>query len=569
MPLRMWPRQCLTVARGPLVRHVSDHHPGAYQRYCSSLRFPMPSSRFLAAAMLLAAGSVSLAGTAKAQAAAPTRPTLVVYITVDQMRADYLPRFASQLTGGLGRFYRGGAVFTNAFQDHAITETAPGHSVTLSGRFPRSTGIVTNSRGVPDSQTSLVDAPGMGASPFRFQGSTLIDWMRTDDPRSRALSVSRKDRGAILPLGRAHQSVFWYAPNGHFTTSTYYADTLPTWVQRFNARRIHEGYAGKAWTLLLAENAYPEPDSVPIESAGRDFTFPHPFPATAEDVAAALPAYPQMDSVTAQAALAGVEAMNLGRGPQPDLLAISFSTTDAVGHRFGPDSRELHDQILRLDRYLGQLIDSLYKIRDSSRIVFALSADHGVAPYPELHAGRAHVPAERVDIGPAVRSVDSQLRARGIDEAATVEEGIVILNRDAIRHAGLPVDSVRTAFATALRAVPGVARVDDWAALRMADTATDFIARRWLHMIPATFPADLVVTMDPYAYPRTTSATHGSPYDYDAHVPEVYYGAMIAPGKYDARALVADIAPTLAAIIGVRPTERLDGRVRVEAIQKQ
>jgi len=171
----------------------------------------------------------------------------VVFFTVDQMRPDYFDRWARQLTGGLGRLSRQGAFFTNAFQDHAITETAPGHSVTMSGRFPRSTGIVRNAAGVEDPQAPLLTSRDPGASPFRFRGSALIDWLRIKDPRSRALSISRKDRGAILPLGRAKQNVFWYATsNGQFTTSRYYADTLPDWIRRVNARRVPQRFAGQA-----------------------------------------------------------------------------------------------------------------------------------------------------------------------------------------------------------------------------------------------------------------------------------------------------------------------------------
>jgi len=160
-----------------------------------------------------------------AQANPPQAPSLVVFITVDQMRPDYFSRFESQLTGGLARLYRGGAFYTNAFQDHAITETAPGHASTMSGRFPRSTGIVQNTAGVEDPRSPVIGGGGPGASPARFRGTTLIDWMQKKDSRSRALSVSRKDRGAILPLGRAKQSVFWYTTTGNFSTSSYYADT--------------------------------------------------------------------------------------------------------------------------------------------------------------------------------------------------------------------------------------------------------------------------------------------------------------------------------------------------------
>lgn len=522
----------------------------------------------IAGALVISAG-VSLAAQRQA-APVPGAPTLIVFITVDQMRADYFERFSTQLPGGLGRLYRGGAVFTNAFQDHAITETAPGHSVTMSGRFPAHTGIVTNTLGVPDPQAPLIGGGGAGASPFRFRGTALIDWMRMKDPRSRALSVSRKDRGAILPLGRAHQAVFWYASDGRFTTSSYYADTLPAWVQRFNGRKIPQSYAGKSWDLLLPANAYPEQDSMPYENAGRGSIFPHGFPDDPAQAARLFSEFPVMDSVTAQLAIDGVTAMGIGRGPQTDLLAISFSTTDAVGHRFGPDSRELHDQIVRLDKYLGIFIDSLYKIRDSSRIAFALTADHGVAPIPELRALREHTPAERADIASVFAPALARLRAAGVDSnSLRFEEGIVTLNRAAVMRAGLKPDSVLEALAAALRKLSGVGRVDWVKNLARADTSRDAVARRWLHMLPADFPAELVVSLAPYAYYSTAeSATHGTPNDHDAHVPEIFYGPWFVTGKYPQTALVADMAPTLAAIAGVTPSEPLDGRARGEAIKK-
>jgi len=510
------------------------------------------------------------AGYLAAQLPAAT-PTLIVFITVDQMRADYFERFSSQLTGGLGRLYRGGAVFTNGFQDHAITETAPGHSVTMSGRFPGHTGIVTNLTGVGDANAPLVGGGGVGASPYRFRGTTLIDWLRAKDPRSRALSISRKDRGAILPLGRAKQSVFWYASDGRFTTSTYYADSLPTWLQQFNARKIPATYAGKLWTLLLPERSYPEPDSVPMENFGSNFVFPYHYPDNAVDAARLFSEYPAMDSLTGQLALDGLGAMGLGRGPQTDILAVSFSTTDAVGHRYGPDSRELHDQVVRLDKYMGIFIDSLYKIRDSTRIVFALTADHGVAPYPELRAAREHTTAARTDVFPTVTAVNQRIHAKGGDSISVrFFEGIVTINRDAVTKAGLKPDSILDALAKDMRKLPGVGRVDWVKDLARADTSRDAVARRWLHMLPADLPADLVMSLAPYAYYASVDmATHGTPNDYDAHVPVIFYGPPFVTGKYNQRALVADMAPTLAAVVNVTPTEPLDGKARVEAIRKQ
>lgn len=514
------------------------------------------------------AGAVPVA--AQARAAAPSQPpTLVVFITVDQMRYEYFERFGPQLTGGLARLYRGGAVFTHAFQDHAITETAPGHASTLSGRFPRNTGIVMNLAGVQDPQAPLIGGGGPGASPFRFRGSTLTDWMRVRDPRTRALSVSRKDRGAILPLGRAHQQVFWYASDGRFTTSTYYADTLPTWVRRFNERRIPQSMAGQAWTPLLPAGAYPEPDSVPVESGGRDFTFPHVLPADPAQAAARFAEFPWMDQLTLDAALAGLREMQLGAGPQTDVLAISLSTTDAVGHRYGPDSREIHDQVVRLDRSLGAFFDSLYAVRDSARVIVALTADHGVTPYPEVHPGGAAAAAYHVDPSGVIAEVRRALAAAGVDTTAVrFESGLVSVDRAAFEGKRLGPDSAVARLAAAMRRLPGVLRVDRPATLARQDTVHDAIARRWYHMIPPDLPIELVVTLRPgHVWGSPGYAEHGSPHDIDAHVPVIFYGPAFRPGRYDQFARVVDIAPTLARVVGVRPTERIDGRVLEAALK--
>ena len=502
-------------------------------------------------------------------AASPSAPQLIVFITVDQMRPDYFERYASQLKGGLARLYRGGAFYSDAHHDHAITETAPGHSVTMSGRFPARTGIVANVYGVNDPKSPVIGGGGPGASPFRFRGSTLIDWLQAKDPRSKALSVSRKDRGAILPMGRAKESVFWYASDGRFSTSTYYADTLPTWVQRFNAKKIPQTYALKWWTLLLPDAEYKEVDSVKYEADGDDIIFPHPFPEDPAATARVFANYPAMDSLTAQFALEGVNAMNLGRGPQTDILAVSFSTTDAVGHKFGPDSREIHDQVLRLDRYMGQFIDSLYKLRDSTRIAFALTADHGVQPYPELRAERERKKAERADLGPLEAKINATLRAANVDSSAvSLVEGLVTIDRPALTRGGLKPDDILAAIAKELKAIPGIARVDYVKDLAKADTTKDAVARRWLHMLPADDPAEMVFSLAPYAYFAGVSfATHGTPNELDSRVPVIFYGPWFVTGKFT-KALVVDMAPTLAAIADVSPTERLDGRVRTEAIKK-
>jgi predicted AlkP superfamily pyrophosphatase or phosphodiesterase len=199
------------------------------------------------------------------------------------------------------------------------------------------------------------------------------------------LSVSRKDRGAILPVGRSRGNVYWF-DHGIFTTSTWYRteDTLPGWVRQFNAVDPVRKLAGSTWSLLLPDSAYPEPDSVTAEAGGGAIAFPHQLSPNMDAAVLQIVAFPVMDSLTLSFALRGIQNLRLGRGPAPDLLVISLSTTDAVGHAWGPDSRELHDQVLRADRLLGKFMDSLATLVPSDATIWALTGDHGITSLPEV-----------------------------------------------------------------------------------------------------------------------------------------------------------------------------------------
>lgn len=488
-------------------------------------------------------------------------PTLIVMVTIDGFKASHLEKFGSQLTGGLARLTKGGAWFTNAHQDHAITETAPGHASLLSGRFPRSTGIAANRIGVGDPESPLLGgAGGIGASPKRFQGTALFDWMLVKDKRSRALSVSAKDRGAILPVGRAKQEVYWYPGNGSFTTSRYYADTLPGWVTAFNSRKLAQSYAGKPWTLLLSESAYQEKDDIALEGAGNDFVFPHPTPEDPQRAANWIRATPFIDEVTVAFALDGVAAMGLGKGPQADLLAVSLSGTDAVHHRLGPDSREAHDQVLRTDRLLGVFLDSLFRLRDSSRTIVILSADHGFSTIPELATSVTPRPT-RATLDDALVIARAKLAEEKVDTAAIdVDQQIVLIDRAAFQRAKKTPDAAIAAFIAAAKLSPGVRRIDRFASLLSRDTLTDPVARRWSHQFGPGTNVELVVTLDPGSLWTTLLvASHGSPYDADSHVPMIFYGPAFKAGRQTAFVRTVDIAPTIARVIGVNPSEKLDG----------
>ncbi len=513
------------------------------------------------------AGCVSLAGCAATlqQPAQPVQPALVVFITVDQLLPEYYDRWKHQLDGGLALLYREGAVFQNGYQDHAVTETAPGHASTMSGRFPVNTGIASNSAGVADPGTTLTGAMGQGASPHRFEGTTLTDWLVARDSSTRVLSVSRKDRGAILPIGKSRGQVYWYSPvrtgegSGVFVTSSYYASELPQWVRDFNARRIPHSYAGKAWDLLLPASAYTERDSVPVENLGRDFVFPHFAPEDSAAIGYLLPNYPWIDEVTLQLALEGVNQMQLGAGGRTDMLAVSLSGMDGTGHAFGPDSREVHDHMLRLDRMLGGFLDSLFALRGRENVIVALTGDHGVAPFIDVSGLSMNPQATRVYIGPVMAQARQAVLAGGGDTTA-IRFGSGALTLDRASLGSTDVAALVAAFADSAARIPGVMRVDRPSELARRDTVQDHIGRRWLHMFASDDDAALVITLTPYSYwGAGTYATHGTPHDYDARVPVIFFGAPFRQGMHGETVRVVDMAPTLARALGLTPMERLDG----------
>ena len=504
----------------------------------------------------------------------PARPKLVVVITVDQLRPDYFTRWKSQLTGGLGQLANEGAFFIDGYQDHAVTETAPGHATVLSGMWPAHNGILTNSQGVQDSTAPLLVATnGPGASPRRFRGTTLFDWLKAADPTARALSVSRKDRGAILPIGPSKEQVYWYQ-SGLFTTSRYYADSLPSWVQGFNARRLPFKAANTAWTLLLPDSAYKEADSASWENSGRDFVFPHRLPADSVRAAGAVAGVPAIDSLTLLFALDGFEALRLGRRGT-DILAVSLSATDAVGHTYGPDSREVHDQVLRLDRYLAWFLKRLTDRVGRDNVVVVLTADHGVTSLPERTRARTGGAAYRVLLDTLVTAVNRDLdRLAGAGspprEWLELDSGMLFL-RDNGRFAatGIKTDSILDAVTARILRVQGVARVIKPADLSRADTASDPIARRWLHQLAPDAGVVLTITLQPgsvWDIPNVPIAMHGQPSEDDARVPIIFWGRGVRRGSYAGRMNTVDIAPTLSVLLGVTPLSLVDGHARTEAL---
>jgi hypothetical protein len=428
---------------------------------------------------------------------------------------------------------------------------------------------VTNEFGVPDSTAPLINVPGPGASPRRFKGTTLYDWMKAADPGVRVLSVSRKDRGAILPIGRAKVPVYWYS-YGSFTTSTWYGDSLPTWLSTWNERNGAQNLAGRTWNLLLPDTAYAEADSQPWERGGNAFTFPHQLSADSLRVAALeVLATPWMDSLTIDVALDGVRSLGLGKRDTPDLLSISLSTTDAIGHVYGPDSREMHDQILRLDRWLGGFMDSLEGVVERGRIIYVLTSDHGVTSFPEYAASKGRMAGRvRGDSVALLATVALETRYKK-PFFLEFNNGLLLADTVEIHRAGANVDSLARALASQLAQQTGVTRIYTPKSLAAAPPQ-DLDAGRWRRSIPGDFPWLAAASLAPgYIWTFAPAATtHGTTNVDDVRVPIIFMGAGITPGRYE-RARTVDIAPTLAALLGIKPLEAVEGIPLPEVVGKK
>jgi predicted AlkP superfamily pyrophosphatase or phosphodiesterase len=329
-----------------------------------------------------------------------------------------------------------------------------------------------------------------------------------------------------------------------------------------------QSFAGKSWTLLLPDSAYKEADSVSVEAGGRNFVFPHPIPDDSAGAASAIRTSPWMDEITLAFALNGLNALSLGEPSRTDVLAISLSATDYIGHSFGPDSREMHDNVLRLDRNLGVFFDSLFKLRDSLRVAIAFTADHGVGTIPELAATSVKPTPVRVDPMALAAILRGLVASDGIDSSLVVFDWqTVVANRSAVKMNSAALDRALDIFSRQARKLPGISRVDRFLDLLRADTVNDAIARRWVHQFPANSNVQLVITLTPFSIFSGIVATHGSPRDYDSHVPLIFAGPWFAPGRYTEFVRTVDLAPTLAAIAGVKPSERLDGVVLRRALK--
>lgn len=508
------------------------------------------------------------AALAAPQASDTKKPRLVLAIVIDQFRYDYLLRFRADYHAGLARLLDRGAVFTDAHFLHAATVTAVGHATFLSGATPSESGIIGNEwydRASGQTVTSVFDpdakavggVPGTaGSSPRRLLVSTVGDEVKMSIPGSTVIGVSIKDRGAILPAGHMADGAYWYDPDSnHWITSSYYRAELPPWVKSLNDEKAYQRYLGARWLPFDAKDESAQPFCTLV--AGTDVRY-----------CGGLEATPWGNEMIEEFAERALVNEDLGRHAGVDFLTVSFSSNDYVGHAVGPDDPAVRDISIRTDRLLGKLFDAIEQRVGEGNTLIVLIADHGVSPMPEVNQAR-HMPGGRLSEERVRKAINDALTRRFGPGEWLLPGGIEMpyLNLKLVASLKLDVAEVERVAAAAARAQDHIARVYTSDDLRTGKVQQDSIGRAFSVQYYAPRSGNLFILPEPYYTFYPVQAFHGTPYDYDTHIPVLFLGPGIKPGTYRERIAPNDIAPTLAALLGVAQPSGSIGRVLSEIFQ--
>ena len=506
-----------------------------------------------------------------ASPAAPADPPkLAVILVVDQMRADYVDRFQEGWTGGLKRMVSQGAWFSEAAYPYLTTVTCAGHATIATGSFPHTHGIFQNNWWDRELKKQVIcnEDPRVkdiaygtevrsGDSAYRLEVATLADVMRSQR-KSHVVSLALKDRSAIMLAGHGGEAVTWLSNNvdGWITSPVYTEEPVPA-VKAFVDANPISADLGKVWTKMLPEEAYTGSDDAAGEAPPTGWTrvFPHELAGTNgvadNSFMSQWQRSPFADAYVGRFAAALVKALKLGTHETTDILAVSFSSPDMVGHAFGPRSHEVADIFAHLDRTIGTLFDELDAQVGKGRWVAGLSADHGVTPIPEQLVAEGK-DAGRISGGALIDAVNLALTptlgtGRHVTALSTndlyFEPGVY----DKIRRTPAAISAAIAAIASR----PGVQRVFRSEDLRDVASAKDPLQRAAALSYYPGRSGDLVIANKPGWMISAAGTTHGSANPDDQRVPLLFLGAGVKPGKYTRPATPADLAPTLAAIVGV------------------
>jgi hypothetical protein len=497
-------------------------------------------------------------------AAPPPKPKLVVLVAVDQFRYDYLTRFRAAYTAGLNRLLEQGAVFSNAHYEQYPTVTAVGHSIMFTGAMPAVSGIIGNDwydrsskrmvTSVADADTKLLGVPDRaGASPRRLLVSTVGDELKmANGSTAKVIGISAKDRSAILPAGHMADGAFWFdSRSGAVVSSTFYFPQLPAWVEKFNDERVVDRWAGKPWL--------PEGGGAPFKTLPAE---------RGQSYYAELYDSPFCNDLLIELAERAVDAEKLGRNGGTDILTLSLSANDSVGHKHGPDSAQVRDISIKTDRALGRFFSMLDEKVGVKNTLIVFTADHGVSPSPEEN-GKRRMPGGRYQELVVSSVVENALKARFGDAkwvAGRSSGGGLFFDYDILREKRVNLAEAQQIAAAALRGLPYVSRVYTREDLLRFQPGTDFISRSiWNGYFPLRGP-DVLFVPQPYWIAGSEGVSHSTPYSYDNHVPVIFLGPGIKPGRYFDHIAVNDIAPTVSSILEIEAPSGSSGRILDEIL---
>ena len=522
----------------------------------------------------------------RSAAGKPGQPSLIVMIAVDQLRGDLLERYRTAFTGGFKRLLDQGLRFSRATVDHAPTNSYPGHVTLATGAFPGRHGIIDNSwaervgnrlayvGGADDPDEQIVGFPKLrGVSPRKLLVTGLADWVLQADPQAQVVNIGAGEYSSLLHAGKTRSHTYWFSPEaGRYVTSTYYRGAYPEWVERFNKETLPRYMAQKVWdnSVPLKDRALALPDKAAYEFDGVHTTFPHLFQNEVSkeqlnDAAAFADWFyfsPMLDASAFALTREAVGSLSLGKRGHTDYLSLVLSSTDSIGHRYGPISLEQLDNLLRLDKELGEFFGFLDREVGEGRYTVALSADHGAAEVPEYQKemgknGRRitekDMDALLGDLKEAIANPSESPQERSRRAAVLAEKYDFIA--DAMTSDELSGGKPGSMFMELYRNsfYPGRTPV------------YPIVSRKY----PSLAVYDIRVRLAEGAVPYFAPSNHGSPYFYDRNVALIFMGPGIRKGVSTARARTVDVAPTLAQLGNIAVPARVDGRSLSGALRKR
>jgi predicted AlkP superfamily pyrophosphatase or phosphodiesterase len=520
------------------------------------------------------------------------KPKLVVGIVVDQMCYDYLYRFSCHFTeGGFNKFLKKGLNCRNVVYNYVPTYTGPGHASIYTGTTPNNHGIVGNEwynrqtnnaiNCVSDNNSSTIGSISEEgkASPINLKTYTITDQLKMTYPNAKVVSMSIKDRGAILPGGHLSDGSYWFDyASGTFITSSFFKKELPKWVANFNSKNNAQTYT-KTWDLLLPKEKYQSVDDSPYEIliGGKSTpTFPYDFQKMAGGKLNTqyFTVSPFANTLLTDFALESIKNENLGLDKQTDMLCISYSTPDIAGHTFGPYSLEIEDMYVRLDRELERLLTNLETNFGKDGVVVFLTADHAVVPVPQMLMDKK-LPGGYLFLAQYMNELKSaSLSKFNCDLIQHETNQNIYLDLKKIDSLKLNKNEIASFFSEKIKLWPNVKAV--FTSQELSNSARDnewkdmvrlgYEAKRSGEIIFIMEPGYLVKELDSEKAHRGTS--HGSSFNYDTHVPLLWYGAQI-PSKDDFESYkIIDIAPTLTHILNLQRSGAMTGQPILEVLKK-